>query len=310
MRKLEEKQKCVEEDLEVVKETEPNEEKKQQKESKRKKRQTRIIVTFLIIVMAIIIGVFFIMVTMKYRKPMSKGFAKGLDWFTEWLQDNKIVGFMLYTLIFTLGTLWFAPIWLLIVGGTFAFTRAYGFYEGIALIFLWSYIALHLGAFLALFFGSKLWRGWKGKLQSKVKYIDVFNFLAKSRGIKITFLLRLAVIFPITLVNFIMAFTEIKIWEYFIGNHAMLPEIWINIYIGWSMKDFYDNMESGKQKGSTLKLVSAITGLVWVIIAITYISYVAKTEYKQMLKGRKETEIVENPENSKSVASGVDEVVI
>lgn len=112
-----------------------------------------------------------------------------------------------------------------------------------------------------------------------------------------------------------MGITKVAFAKYTLGGLGMIPGTIVYVYFGTTVSNISD-AASGKFDGGVLQLVLLIVGSIFAIIAVFYVSWVARKEVKKVL-AKQEVETKEK-ENSgevemkdsamKSNRSGEDEV--
>ena len=89
------------------------------------------------------------------------------------------------------------------------------------------------------------------------------------------FLLRLCPIAPFTVLNYLMGLTSISVYSFFLGGFGMLPGSIVYIFLGTTISNIADAAE-GNFQGGWLTLVLLICGCIMGLIAVVYISLLAK----------------------------------
>ena len=151
-----------------------------------------------------------------------------------YISVNPFKGILLYQVIFVIGMQIFIPPGTFIALTTPTFMKLYGGWQGIVFHFVIIYFAEHFSFMLTYFLGRNIWK--IGHILSRnIKYFDVFNNILRVKGAKIIFLLRLCLIIPYDVINYIVSTTDIPLFDYFIGNHGMVMDFIVSTYIGVSV---------------------------------------------------------------------------
>jgi uncharacterized membrane protein YdjX (TVP38/TMEM64 family) len=80
-----------------------------------------------------------------------------------------------------------------------------------------------------------------------------------------------------------MGITKVKLSKYALGGLGMIPGTIVYVYFGTAISNISD-AASGDFDGGVLQLVLLVGGSVLAIIAVCYVSYVARKEVKKVLK--------------------------
>lgn len=208
---------------------------------------------------------------------------KNLLWlmmaYSNWMIKYPFIGIFLYMLIFITIMVWLIPPGLLVALGAFTFVKMFGHLYGLLLLTLIVYICTHTGIHLTYYIG-RYGCSIGNKLAKKYKHFDVLNHLVKTRGIKITVLLRFVQVIPYPIINYIMSVTDIPLWDYFIGNHAWVTDALIYTYLGLSMNSVSDVFEG---KTPMWKIGLIIFSMVWLVMILYYVIKRAQKELDQMI---------------------------
>ena len=168
------------------------------------------------------------------------------------------------------------------------FMKLYGPYKGIFIHMIIVYFTEHTAIFVTYYLGRNCWRVGE-YLSKKIEYFDAFNRVVMTKGSKITFLLRLCLIIPYDVINYIMSTTDIPLFDYFIGNHGMIMDFIVSTYVGISISKV-SNIDS---KGSNIyqQIFVMIWGTALIALIIWYVIRTAQNEFDRLLKeeGKKKT---------------------
>lgn len=156
--------------------------------------------------------------------------------YTKYLELHPVKGIFLYMLFFICGMQVFIPPGAFISFTTPTFMAMFGPCEGILLHFAIVFVTEHTGIFVTYFIGRYICRVGDF-LARRLEYFDVFNSLVVTKGAKITFLIRLCLIVPYDVVNYVMSTTDISLKDYFIGNNGFIMDFIVSSYIGISVSN-------------------------------------------------------------------------
>lgn len=104
----------------------------------------------------------------------------------------------------------------------------------------------------------------------------------RRKGAKIIFLLRLCLIVPYDVINYIVSTTDIPLFDYFIGNHGLLMDFIVSTYIGISISNV-SSIDS-KESGFKQQILVLILGAIAVGGIIYYVIKTAQSEFDRLLK--------------------------
>lgn len=215
-----------------------------------------------------------------YGKQGMSGMLNLMMDYSKWMTHNPVLGIFIYMIMFVVLMVCMVPPGIMIALGSFTFVKMYGTLYGILLLAVVGYISEHGGIYATYYICR---HGWSlGKtLSKKIKHFDVLNHLVKTRGIKITVLLRVVQVIPYTVINYMMSTTDISHWDYFIGNHAWVTDAIIYTYIGLSVKNI---SEIGEGSISGWKILFAVLMIALLGSVFYYVIRAARKELDQMIK--------------------------
>ncbi|CAI2367132.1 unnamed protein product [Moneuplotes crassus] len=208
--------------------------------------------------------------------------------FIDWMEDNPILAPFVFIVVYILATIFFLPGLILTLGAGFAFNEAYG---NVGLAILVGSIAVWcgamLGSMLAMLIGRYLLRDWVGKKAKKNKYFGAIDTAIEKEGFKLTLLLRLSPAIPFNLFNYLMGITKVAFSKYTLGGLGMIPGTIVYVYFGTTISNISD-AASGNFDGGILQLLLLIIGSILAIIAVFYVSWVARKEVRKVIKRQEE----------------------
>ncbi len=132
-------------------------------------------------------------------------------------------------------------------------------------------VAANIAGCLNFLIGRYLARDWVAhKLEAQPKFRAIDEATARE-GWKIVALIRLAPVFPFSIMSYAFGLTRVSFWSYAAANLAMIPGTLMYVYLG------YIGRATDKPKSVI------IGGLVLGIIAVLYITRVAKRALSQKI---------------------------
>ncbi len=91
--------------------------------------------------------------------------------------------------------------------------------------------------------------------------------------------MRLSILIPFNLLNYVLGGTSIKIVDYIFGTIGTLPLCFFYVYIGTTVSNFQEALSNG-QKISPVQIVVGVIGTVFAVGGIAYISWVVRKKLK------------------------------
>jgi len=210
-------------------------------------------------IIVIILGVFIALVAVPVtRNAIKKPFLTALTW----IRGHKLIGSFAFIGLYIVATVCLVPGSILTLGGGFVF----GLWLGTLLVWIGSTI----GATLAYLLGRSLLRNWvASKIKGNTKFMAVDTAI-DSMGWFIVLLVRLAPIIPFNLLNYALALTKVKVWQYIVFSAiGMLPGTVMYVYFGSLVKNIAD-LAGGVQLGKVQIIIWCVSGVV--IIAVVVIT--------------------------------------
>ena len=111
----------------------------------------------------------------------------------------------------------------------------------------------------------------------KHKIMRAIDIALHKKGIKIILLLRMTPIMPFSILNYAIGVTSVRVSDFFIGGVGCIPEMVIILYFGTAISNIKKAAQGEFDQG-TVFIIMMIVGTIIGIIAIFYISYLAKQE--------------------------------
>lgn len=194
----------------------------------------------------------------------------------QWIEHLGFLGYLLFILIYNLGTLFFIPGSILTIKGG----CLYGLFLGTIIVLT----AAILGATLSFLLGRYYCRDWVNHQLEKYPILQKIDHLVAKEGWKIVFLTRLCPLFPFNFLNYFFGVTEITLRDYILGSLAIFPGTFMYVYIGSIIRDLtnYD-LDNYATDPNTQTLIWSIRflGLISTIILTIYSVQIAKKTLNQ-----------------------------
>ena len=185
----------------------------------------------------------------------------------EWIRGLGPWGPVAFIGIYTVAVVFFVP--------ASIFTLGAGFVYGMTLGSIYVLVAANIAGNLAFLIGRHLARNWIAhKLDAQPKFRAIDAATARE-GWKIVALVRLAPVFPFSLMSYAFGLTRIPFWSYAAANLAMIPGTLMYVYFGSVARDLTD-------KPATPPWIKWTIGALTVIVII-YVTRFAKRALSQKI---------------------------
>ena len=104
-----------------------------------------------------------------------------------------------------------------------------------------------------------------------IRYERFFKFdrAVRSRGATILFLLRCSIFLPNGLINYACAVTDLSLWQFIMGNTALLPVSLVFIYFGTSAATVQQQFTQGLITGE--EVITTGLSFLFIIVVIFFI---------------------------------------
>eukprot|EP01121_Diplochlamys_sp_Union-15-3_P000198 TRINITY_DN10192_c0_g1_i1.p1 TRINITY_DN10192_c0_g1~~TRINITY_DN10192_c0_g1_i1.p1 ORF type:complete len:295 (-),score=46.15 TRINITY_DN10192_c0_g1_i1:160-1044(-) len=204
------------------------------------------------------------------RRALTDLFIK----FLSWIDRHKLIGSFAFMGLYMAATVFLIPGSILTLGGGFVF--------GLPLGVLLVWIGASFGATLAFLLGRSLLRNW---VQKKIEGNEVFASIDRAiekKGWQIVLLLRLAPLIPFNLLNYALALTRVKTWQYIVFTCiGMIPGTLMYVYFGSLAKNIAD-LAGGQTPGAVKIAIWVVSGVVIIIVAVI-LAVIARRAIKQTI---------------------------
>lgn len=185
----------------------------------------------------------------------------------EWIKGLGAWAPMAFVVLYVIAVVLFIPASIFTVGAGFVFGMAWGsFYVLIAAL---------IAANVTFLLGRHVARNWIARrIQSYPKFRAIDEAVARE-GWKIVALVRLAPVFPFSLMSYAFGLTRIPLWKYFLANFMMIPGTLMYVYFGAVARDLTG-------KANTPPWIKWTVGAVTVLVVL-YITRFAKRALTQKI---------------------------
>lgn len=184
----------------------------------------------------------------------------------QWVKALGPWGPIAFMAIYILSVLFFIPASILTLGG--------GFVYGIGWGSVWVLIAANISGQITFLLGRHIARNWIAhKVESQPKFKAIDDAVARD-GWKIVALVRLAPVFPFSLMSYAFGLTRIPFWSYAIANLAMIPGTVMYVYFGSVARDVTEK-------------VTKPPWIKWTVLALTIVVVLYVTRFAKRALTRK-----------------------
>eukprot|EP01083_Nonionella_stella_P083091 229601_1 len=206
--------------------------------------------------------------------------------FMNWISAHPVAGIFAYLMFCWLWIVCMLPETALTVGGGFVFTHMYGTI-GIVISIVLVFIGTQFGAIQAFINGRYLMRSCIQRIANKHPQFKVIDKIVERHGFKIAFLLRLAIITPYNVMNYLMGITSISLRNYVLGNFGMLPDCIMMCFIGSFLSSVIqiENISNSlSEREKHLMLIFSIVGTILAFVVACYVGVLAKRQFQKIAK--------------------------
>lgn len=186
----------------------------------------------------------------------------------NWIQARAFWGAVVFVGIYVLATVLFLPASLLTLGAGFIFK-------------LWGIIPVWIGATIGLtisfLLGRTIMRKWVEKSVEKYPKFKAVDAAIAEKGWIIVLLVRLSPVIPFNLLNYGLALTSVKFWQYFLASAGgIIPGTALYIYIGSLAGDLSEIAAGNVGPNLTTKIIIWVVSGVVIIVTVVVVSVIAK----------------------------------
>lgn len=183
----------------------------------------------------------------------------------DWIRGLGPWGPIAFIAIYLVAVVFFVPASIFTVGAGFVYGMVWGS--------IYVLIAANLAGVITFLISRHLARDWFAhKLEAQPKFRAIDAATARD-GWKIVALIRLAPVFPFSIMSYAFGLTRVPFWSYAAANLAMIPGTLMYVYFG----------SIGRAATEKKPLGVTIAILVLVLVVVLYITRVAKRALTQKI---------------------------
>jgi len=207
--------------------------------------------------------------------------------FLIWLKTKGIVGVVVFITVYVLVTVLFLPSVILSIGAGFIYGTIFGS--------IYVEIGATIGACLSFLLAKATFKDFVIKMVENYPMFSAIDKAVSLNSWKIVTLLRLSPLTPYNVLNYALALTRIKFWDYTISSAiGMLPSTILFVNMGTAAKNISDivNVQGNTEPVSFLTFFTLGITLISVIIVTIISGKAIKEELKEAEAKKTDSDIV------------------
>lgn len=161
-------------------------------------------------------------------------FDGDVDGFLLHMRTQPVKLALLFLVFYIAGAIFLFPVSVLLTSMAFTFSHIWGPMDSLLITFTWNAICINLAYTLVFLSSRYLFGDYVYSRMIRYERFFTLDRAVRRRGATILFLLRCSILLPNALINYACAVTDISLWQFFVGNTALLPVSLIWIYFGTS----------------------------------------------------------------------------
>jgi len=212
-----------------------------------------------VLVVILLVAFFFALRWVKQSGLMERAF--------DWIRGLGPWGPLAFIAIYVVAIVFFVPASIFTLGAGFVYGMLWGS--------IYVLVAANIAAAVAFLIGRHFARDWIAhKMEAQPKFKAIDEATARD-GWKIVALIRLAPVFPFSIMSYAFGLTRVPFWGYAAANFAMVPGTLMYVYFGSVARDLTD-------KPATPPWIKWTIGALTVIVII-YVTRFAKRALSQKI---------------------------
>ena len=215
---------------------------------------------------------------------------RGFDELTDWIARETFTGVIVLTVALAFSALVLIPAAAVTIGSGAAFARALGMGMGVLVGSLVVFVGLSSGAMMAFLLARYLLYECVQRQVHKWRITSALDAALKAEGLKVMLLLRLSPLIPYNVFNYMMAATSVSLRDYSIALFAMVPATFGYVYIGATIATTTATAvaatgaeSASNPEAETLRVVLFVVGAVCTLVAVIFVSLLAKKQLTRSL---------------------------
>ena len=211
-----------------------------------------------------------------------------MDATLEFVDENGVLGVLVFVLVFTVSTIVLFPPVILTYGAGFTFSACYGVLGGTAIGTLAVLVGATIGSLLSFLLGRYVIRDAVSRWVSKFKILKAIDLAVQYQGFKVSALLRLSPLIPFGVLNYIFSVTRITLRDFALGTVGIIPGtiafVFIGAISGAAVTDETSSQDDDDEAASTTKLILYVLGGVATLVAFIFITRHTKKILRETLE--------------------------
>eukprot|EP00921_Rhytidocystis_pertsovi_P017628 GHVQ01027713.1.p1 GENE.GHVQ01027713.1~~GHVQ01027713.1.p1 ORF type:complete len:551 (+),score=80.75 GHVQ01027713.1:153-1805(+) len=211
-----------------------------------------------------------------------------LEMYLNWVRSTGNWSALLFTVVYTIITVFFVPAELLNISGGFVFSAIYGRPAGFYVAFLSCELGTYGSSIICFslsryFFYNNVYMCFRG-----YRMYQALSRAVEEGGTCFVALVRLSPIIPLTLTNYLFGVTTLRMRQLLLGSLSSIILTSIFVWIGTELNDMRQIPAHTFQM--TWKSIALICfGLTMAIVALVYITYLTRRRLASAYDNRGET---------------------
>lgn len=194
----------------------------------------------------------------------------------EWVTQHPLGGPFLICAVTILVVLLMIPYTLLAVGSGYALSQAFDsqllvVFVGTLAVFTGAWI----GAMIAFVTARYILHQQVKDYSKRRPLLKAVDLILKSQGLKIIILLRLSMLVPFNISNFVFGASAVQLRHFAIGTLGMIPLVAFFVYLGTSVSDLHE-VVSGQHQMSRTEIALMVAGTLFALIGLVFTSVMVK----------------------------------
>jgi uncharacterized membrane protein YdjX (TVP38/TMEM64 family) len=134
-----------------------------------------------------------------------------------------------------------------------------------------------LAALTAFLLGRYLLRDQVFKLSKKFKIVSALDKTLETQGLKFVFLMRLCLLIPFNVSNYVLGGSAVRFTDYLVGSIAVAAQNLFFVYLGTTISKISDALSGGESLNTTSILVMSF-GILIALSGVVYVSLIVRRQ--------------------------------
>ncbi|CAI2373059.1 unnamed protein product [Moneuplotes crassus] len=228
--------------------------------------------------------------------------------FMEIIKEHPTKTILIYFLLMTLMISASVPSAIPQVSGSYLFVQAFGFLKGLLVMIVVDYFSMLIGCVPPFLFARYLLKSCvKDYTSDKPKMMALGRALSKNAK-KLVALMRCCALTPYVVFNIVCGITDMSVFDYCIGNLAIIFCDGPYIYICCSISKISSGIEEAST-GAVIELIVIIISVIIVLGVAYYVYKIAQSEADKIMEQRRSSLVARRTLSKVARMSDVEAVV-